>query len=248
MATFHVYVRHRMENKDQPTVLLYDNSREFVEQRIAAPYMNNETLMIGGRFVHSSDIEEILIFWSVERAGKTILPNGKTMLDESLDYIKRCYADGTLEGLSLCTDDFITSPPKEEPTKEPSELTINLMESASFLGLDEDWSLASRALQLQEVAVAFVAKRKGIPLDKADVERMLNKKIESVTFNDKYEAFCIQVKDAFRIEMPILTAHLTEMRAKVLQDAYNPQPRETESIVNFTVGLLQKLKNISEAT
>ena len=67
MALFHVYVRHKTKDKDRHTALLYDNSREFVEQRIAAPYMNNETLMVGGRFVHPSDIEQILIFFCRER-------------------------------------------------------------------------------------------------------------------------------------------------------------------------------------
>ena len=171
------------------------------------------------------------------------------MDEEDIDYIQRCYAEGKLEGLFLCTDDFITSPPKEEPTKKPSELTIDLVESASFLGLDKDWSLAASALQLQEVAVTSVAKRKGIRLDKANVEGVLNRKTEGeLSFNDQYEAFSIQVKDAFDTEMPIPTAHLVKMRAKVLREGYNPQPEETESIVNFTIGLLQKLKDISETT
>jgi len=249
MALFHVYIRHKIKDKALHTVLLYDNSREFVEQRIAIPYMKNETLMIGGRFVHPSDIDQILIFWSAESARKLILPNRKTLVDEEdLDYIRKCYTQGKLEGLFACTDDFITTPPKEEPEKTPSELTIDLMESASFLGLDKDWSLATSALQLHEVAVTLVAKRKGVTLDKADVEEKLNRKIDSLTFKDQYEAFCMQVRERFGIEMPILTEHVTEVKAKILHEGYNPQPEETKSIVDFTVGLLKKLKEISETT
>jgi len=123
--------------------------------------------------------------------------------------------------------------------------TASLMESASFLGLDFNWSLATCALQLQEVAITLVAKRKNILLDKANVERTLNKRIQRLTFNDQYEAFSVQVKKSFEVEMPILAQHLRKMRAKVLHEGYNPKPEETESIVGFTIGLLQKLEGIN---
>jgi len=129
-----------------------------------------------------------------------------------------------------------------------SEPTVGLMESASFLGLDVNWSLATCALQLQEVAVTLVAKKKDIKLDKVNVEKLLNKKIGSLSFNDRYRAFSKQVKSLFNIEMPILTMDLRRMRTKVLHEGYNPKPEETESIVSFTVGLLQKLKSIGEAS
>lgn len=125
------------------------------------------------------------------------------------------------------------------------EPVIDLMKSATFLGLDTNWFLATCALQLQEVAVTLVAKRKNIKLDKANVERLLKKKIESLSFNDRYKAFSRQVKASFDIELPILTTHLRKMRTKVLHEGYNPKPEETESIVSFTIGLLRKLNNIA---
>lgn len=121
------------------------------------------------------------------------------------------------------------------------------MESASFLGLDTNWSVATCALQLQEVAVTLVAKKKEIKLDKANVERVLNKRIETLSFGYQYKAFSKLVKVTFGIEMPILTTHLRKMRTKVLHEGYNPKPEETDSIVRFTIGLLQKLNNISQA-
>jgi hypothetical protein len=132
--------------------------------------------------------------------------------------------------------------------EKPSEPTIDLMDSASFLGLNSNWSLATCALQLQEVAVPLLAKRKNIRLDKTSVEALLNKKVQVLSFNDQYEAFSEQVKTSFNVEMPILTTHLRKMRTKVLHEGYNPKPEETESIVNFTIGLLQRLRGISETT
>jgi len=133
-------------------------------------------------------------------------------------------------------------------TEKLSEPTINLMKSATFLGLDTNWSLATCALQLQEVGVTLVAKRKNIKLDKAGIERLLKKKIEKVSFNNQYEAFRRQVKISYGIKMPLLTQHLRKMRTKVLHEGYNPEPEETKSIVSFTVGLLQKLNDISKTT
>jgi len=174
-----------------------------------------------------------------------ILPNGNPVSDkENPDYIVNCFRSGKVKGVEPCTWDFITSPPEE---KEP-KLAIDLMESATFLGLDTNWSLATCALQLQEVAVTLMAKRKNIKLDKENVGKLLNKKIESPSFNDKYEAFSRHVKTLSNIEMPILATHLRKMRVKVLHEGYNPKPEETKSIVTFTIGLLQKLNGISKAT
>lgn len=152
---------------------------------------------------------------------------------------------GSKTDIKVVTRRFIKSPPKKERI---NELTIGLMKSVAFLGLDIDWSLATSALQLQEVAVILVAKRKKIELNKANVERVLNKKIDSLSFSRQYEAFSRQVGISFGIEMPILATHLRKMRTKVLHEGYNPKPEETDSIVGFTIGLLQKLDAVSRAT
>jgi len=123
-----------------------------------------------------------------------------------------------------------------------SEPEASLMESAKFLGLDTNWSSATSALQLQEVVITLVAKRKGIRLDKSSVEKLLGKKIQNFSFNHQYAAFSEHVKDF--IEMPILAKHLRKMRVKVLHEGYNPKPEETQSIVSFTIGLLGKLEKI----
>ena len=206
--------------------------------------MENKPILIYGRFLHPSQIEEIHIFKSIKQYQELILPNGKSIVDENDgNYILKCLGFKKVKGIGVCTNDFITSPPQEK--EKPTEPIISLMRSASFLGLDTNWSMATCALQLQEVTMTLVAKRTKIKLDKANVERVLNKKIESLSFNDQYEAFSRLVKVKFDIEMPILTTHLRKMRAKVLHEGYNPKPEETGSIVNFTIGLLQKLEDIS---
>jgi len=124
------------------------------------------------------------------------------------------------------------------------EPTADLMDSALFLGLDTNWSVATCALQLQEVATILVAEKKGIRLDKQSLEKILGKKIQDFSFNYQYEAFSKEVKRLFKVEMPILAMHLRKMRVQVLHEGYNPQPEEKDSIVGFTIGLLEKLNTI----
>jgi hypothetical protein len=137
----------------------------------------------------------------------------------------------------------IITPLNSGQTAEP---TRSVMEYASFLGLDTNWSVAVCALQLQEVAVTLVAEKLKTDLSKTSVERILNTKIESknFSFNHQYEAFGKEVKRLFDIDMPILVPQLRRMRVNVLHEGYNPEPEEKDSLVSFTAGLLRKLKDI----
>jgi len=129
-----------------------------------------------------------------------------------------------------------------------AEPTLSLMQCGSFLGLDTNWSLATCALQLQEVAVILVAKAKKIELNKVNVEKLLNKKIKGdFFFNDQYEAFSNEIKRLYSIDMPILTSQFRKMRVAVLHEGYNPQPEEKDSIVSFTIGLMKKLEDVMKA-
>jgi len=135
---------------------------------------------------------------------------------------------------------FATGKPGQEEI-----ISTGLMGSAGFLGLDANWFLATCALQLQEVAMKVIAKRKGIKLDKREVEKILKRKVEMLSFNHQYKAFSEVLKTRFGVEMPYLPIQLRKMRVKVLHEAYNPKPEETNSIEVFTIGLLQKLSNVA---
>lgn len=257
MPYYHVYVKYK-DKGEEKTLIAYDMPENFVRQTIANPFMENRQFLCIGIIIHPSRINRIAIFMSAKKYDEYILPNGMRCFDASdQDYIVYCFYNGLVEGVIPVTQYFIISPPqgKKELTKiaiEPlgkngkmSELTTGLMKSAAFLGLDTNWSLATCALQLQEVVVTLVAKRKKIRLDRANVETTLNKKIQSLSFGDQYEAFATVVKTLFSVEMPILTTHLRKMRTKVLHEGYNPKPEETDSIVRFTIGLLEKLEKIT---
>jgi len=234
MPYYHVYVAYEDKKGARIPLFGFNLPEEIVRQHIVNPYMKNEDFMFVRRAVPRPKILEIEIFKSEKHSSELILPNGKSPLEtKDNDYIVSCFSLGEVKGVRICTFDFIPSLPKA---------TIDLMGVASFLGLDTNWSQATCALQLQEVAVTLVAEKKKIKLDKTNVERILNKKIEGeLSFNDRYRAFSRQVKASFKIEMPRLTTHLRKMRTEVLHQGYNPTPEETEPITNFTIGLLKKL-------
>lgn len=240
MPYYHVYIPYT-EKKRHRRVLNYNLSKQSVEQKIAIPYMRNKAFMVVGKVIHPSQIRQILIFRSDRPAQEIVLPNGKTVVEEEdAAYIGKCLAS-KVKGVGSCTSEFITSLPE----KKEIESLIGLMDTASFLGLDDNWSSATCALQLQEVSMKIVAKKRNIELNKATVEKILNKEIKDLSFNDRYEAFSKQVKGSFGVEMPILTTHLRRIRAKILHEGYNPKPEETDSIVGFTIGLLKKLEDIA---
>jgi hypothetical protein len=181
--------------------------------------------------VHSrlDELFEALRYWANMRV--TEVSSVKEVLNETVDRFFK---------------DIILSIKKIEPL----EPTANLMDAASFLSLNTDWSVATCALQLQEVSIKLVAEKSKIDLSKTNVERLLNAKIPSsdFSFNHQYEAFGKEVKRLFKIDMPFLTTQFRRMRVKVLHEGYNPEPEEKDSLVSFTIGLLKKLEDICSKT
>jgi len=103
--------------------------------------------------------------------------------------------------------------------------------------------------QIQEVAVTIVAKQKGIKLDRRNVTEIAkNSQSSEPAFSKKYEAFCIEVKNRYNIEMSLLITDLRDMRKSVLHQGYTPKEEEIVPIIYFTLGLLKRLKSVSEAT
>jgi hypothetical protein len=137
------------------------------------------------------------------------------------------------------------------PAKQTKvESTKILIESAHFLGLDDNWSISTCALQLQEVSIKLVAEKLSIDLNQNNVEKLLNSKFQTKEFgfNQKYEAFQAEVKRLSQIDMPEMTTHFRRMRVKVLHEGYNPQKEETDAIASFTIGLMSKLESVCEKT
>jgi len=127
---------------------------------------------------------------------------------------------------------------------------LELMKKAQQLNLDINWMLSAISLQLQEIAVLKCASKLNIKLDKKSVEQILHREIEEETtkylsFRDRYDAFSFRIEQERKTRMPKLTTKLREMRVEVLHKGYNPLPEETDAITKFTLGFLDKLKEIT---
>jgi len=133
--------------------------------------------------------------------------------------------------------------------KNISKDISDISKFSEFLGINKNWMSATCALQIQEVAVTIVAKQKGIKLDRRNVTEIAkNSQSSEPAFSKKYEAFCIEVKNRYNIEMPLLITDLRDMRKSVLHQGYTPKEEEIVPIIYFTLGLLKRLKSVSEAT
>jgi hypothetical protein len=139
-----------------------------------------------------------------------------------------------------------TAPKKSEEKINP---LIDLLPIAKFLDIDQNWMLAVIALQLQEIAIKKTSDKMGINLDRRNIEKILNKpisleKIPFMPYNIEYTAFAKEVKNKTGSVMPKLVQDLRRTRANVLHEGYNPTREETDTIMTFTRGFLEKLKTL----
>jgi hypothetical protein len=131
--------------------------------------------------------------------------------------------------------------------KEIDKIESNIATFSSFLGINQNWMPSTYALQLQEVSVTIVAKKKGIDLTKPNVEKILGKRIQEQEFSSQYEAFTKEAKNRYNVDIPLMPAFLRKTRQAVLHEGYSPNEKEKEIIVSVTIDLLKELKKVWEA-
>jgi len=208
----------------------YDQTQLSVE-KLSQSYMKGEKFLFKGESFDPYDIEEIRIFETENRNN---------------------YYFGSVFNIGNdVTRHFINSPP---PSRQGTEIPLepNLLENLGIIGLSKDWASAAVALQLQEIAITLFAEKSGIKLDKENVEKTLNRKVEPqktefLAFSDKYEAFSQIMKKNFGQEMPILLSDLRRTRVGILHIGKNPTPEDTKAITVFTKDLLDKLSKIAKS-
>lgn len=211
----------------------YDLSEEDI-RGIREAQKKDITFELYGEHIVSSRIIAINVY----RTDKSI-KELSTCYDGQTELVRKNILDGKI-GENVTGLFF---PPS--PLHEDKPLTINdLLGSVQSFGLDNNWFTATCALQLQEVVIVLLAEKKGIMLDKASVEKILELKrpIEGeLPFSQRYEAFSKEVKRLFHVDMPEMLMDMRKVRRKVLHEGKNPTPEEVDSIVTFTIGLLKKL-------
>ena len=141
---YHIYVAYIYKGKSLSQIY-FDFDEASIKETFADPYMKGRPILIRGRFVQISDIDEISIYKSKKPYAELILPNGKSPIEEeNNEYINYCFGLKKVKGkIGFCTDEFITSPP--EP-KRISIKTLGKKENVFIVhGRDE-----KQALRLQK--------------------------------------------------------------------------------------------------
>ena len=211
------------------------NLLEEQTRNIASQFSKGECLWFDGKKIDSKNITELRVYKTTffnsypSSYWHNAFPNGYT---------------GDFGGIDV-TRQFITQAPTTYQS-ETQRLASEMLQNCKNLSLDENWVLATLALQLQEVAIVHYSKKLGIDLKKENVERILGNKIvdKFLPFSCSYDAFSKEVERLCKVQMPILTKGFREMRTEVLHRGYNPKVEETCSIITFTDGLLKKMESI----
>lgn len=131
---------------------------------------------------------------------------------------------------------------------EGTQRIDDLMNAAEFLGLDENWFVATCSLQLQEIMIVKLAEKKGVVLDKGRIKEILNKTDEElfessdyIPFRERYKAFSKEAKHLWGIDMPAMPLAFREMRSQVLHNGCNPTVEDTNFLVDYTTEMLRRL-------
>lgn len=120
MPYYHVYIAFTDKSGKQDSMFKFNLLQEDLKKIVVSPYMNNKSFLFVGRRVHPSSIDILNIYESEKRAEEYVLPNGKSVFDDDVNntYISKCFSRQKVEGIQVCTYDFITSL-EEEARKTP---------------------------------------------------------------------------------------------------------------------------------
>lgn len=153
------------------------------------------------------------------------------------------------QNLLIIAKDFQQKMLPKEFQKNVNPL-IEFLPMTNFLDIDINWMLSVIALQLQEIAIQKISEKIGIKLDRANIEKILGTpitlpSIEFMPFSIQYTAFSKVVKKEKGINMPRLVHDMRRTRANVLHLGYKPTLEETDTILTFTLGFLEKLRKLA---
>jgi hypothetical protein len=260
MQYFHILIRFYSKNSEVGNKeAMVDCTDEKAVSTIVEAMRKNERFIFKNHVVYPDLIDTFAIY-QTEKTVNQLLEDkkkaGGIIIGNSISFIEPIRATDIVQQIEngaigqRVTSQFLVKFPvkKENFEEKPTSTTASeLIRYISFLGIDEKWMSCTCALQLQEVAIIMVAKKKGIDIDKKSVEKILNKPQNSdFSFSNQYEAFAKEVQRLYKIEMPLMATSLRRMRVAVLHEGYNPKDEEKDAIVSFTTGLLKRLKKVCE--
>ncbi len=146
--------------------IIYDCDAEKVEKDIVQPMKDGKAFFAGDAVVYPELIEKFGIYRTEKTLEQIIIDRTRPQSTANLYFsphiaLMDLTTELELRKLGQCvTSDFLRTLSNKEMNEESSNTQPDIAKLSSFLGIDKNWMTSTNALQLQEVAVVLVARKK----------------------------------------------------------------------------------------
>jgi hypothetical protein len=109
MSVYHVFLIYRDMWGDEWQLLQYDIvSAEDLHEQFIEPIRTDRVFTVQNYSILPSNILRLHIYRSECLYAEIQLPDKRSPLDESHDYVQRLFESGLIEGVEPCTSDFLS--------------------------------------------------------------------------------------------------------------------------------------------
>lgn len=110
MPVYHVFLTYRDVWGDEWQLLQYDIvSADDLHEQFIDPIRNARVFTVQSYSILPSNILRFHIYRSECLYAEIQLPDKRSPLDESHDYVQRLFESGLIEGVEPCTNDFLST-------------------------------------------------------------------------------------------------------------------------------------------
>lgn len=120
MPYYHMEIIKKVDGKKRHFISCNLTKKKLME--VAKSYSENVRFVHSGRVYEPSSIDKITLFKSDERYGKLVLPDGKSPIGKSARVVASYFKKKAVAGVSIVTNQFIKSPPREKSIEGAKKL------------------------------------------------------------------------------------------------------------------------------
>jgi predicted nucleotide-binding protein len=207
VSYYHIYFVCFGEKRRRRHFLVPNLSEGKVKGIVATRYMRNESFVLAGRVYDPSRIDKITIFKSTDRFDKLVLPNRQNPRTQPVEYVVRIFRRKKVKGVTICTDNFIVTPPMEKE-KQVKESKKSLEKDSVFIVHGRDY----KPIKELKSILAELNLKPIVLHEQPSGSRTIVEKLEK--YSDVGYAFVILTPDdrggSFRGKVPVLGSKILE--------------------------------------
>lgn len=118
MSFYHLFLTYLDENDEEIKLLHHNITSEQELEAIITPIQAYRTFSIFDHSINPSKIIHLRIYWSEIPFEDLQLPDGQSPVGRQYDYIMYFFDNEMVEGVRICTDQFIITLPTEEEVND----------------------------------------------------------------------------------------------------------------------------------